>query len=257
MRGVFDDELDQRKSNVDAEITLGAGTLLLLSAGLLVVCGACFGMGYIIGHRGATPQAVAQQTESAPTNPQAGSSQQKPKAAAAQAAVPATAQPAPQTDNVPQSAATSPSQTTAVTVPVPSTQGALPGQSTSPAQVAPPAGQPQVRPALPVTSTVTQPAPFYPSRPANSSPSQQAQYAVRSAPMPQGVALWVQIAAVSHIEDAQVLTTALRKRGYTVTPRRESDNLIHVRIGPFTSSDEANRWRVKLLDDGYNAEIQQ
>jgi cell division septation protein DedD len=49
----------------------------------------------------------------------------------------------------------------------------------------------------------------------------------------------------------------LRKRGYTVTPRRESDNLIHVRIGPFSTSDEANRWRAKLLDDGYNAEVQQ
>jgi cell division septation protein DedD len=75
--------------------------------------------------------------------------------------------------------------------------------------------------------------------------------------MPLAVGLWVQVAAVSHVEDAQVLTTALRKRGYTVTPRREFDNLIHVRIGPFSTSDEANRWRVKLLDDGYNAEIQQ
>jgi cell division septation protein DedD len=68
--------------------------------------------------------------------------------------------------------------------------------------------------------------------------------------------LWVQVAAVSHIEDAQVLTTALRKRGYVVTPRRESDNLIHVRIGPFNTRDEANRWSMKLLDDGYNAEVQ-
>jgi cell division septation protein DedD len=68
--------------------------------------------------------------------------------------------------------------------------------------------------------------------------------------------VWVQIAAVSHVEDAQVLTTALRKRGYNVTPRREADNLIHVRIGPFSTRDEANRWRAKLLDDGYNAEIE-
>jgi cell division septation protein DedD len=68
--------------------------------------------------------------------------------------------------------------------------------------------------------------------------------------------LWVQVAAVSHIEDAQVLTAALRRRGYVVTPRRESDNLIHVRIGPFGTRDEANRWSMKLLDDGYNAEVQ-
>jgi cell division septation protein DedD len=67
----------------------------------------------------------------------------------------------------------------------------------------------------------------------------------------------VQIAAVSHQEDAEVLAGALRKRGYAVSTRRDSlDNLIHVRIGPFNNRDEANRWRLKLLNDGYNAMIQ-
>ena len=66
----------------------------------------------------------------------------------------------------------------------------------------------------------------------------------------------VQIAAVSHQEDAEVLTGALRKRGYPVSARRDpADNLIHVRIGPFKTRDEASRWRLKLLDDGYNAMI--
>jgi cell division septation protein DedD len=80
---------------------------------------------------------------------------------------------------------------------------------------------------------------------------------VRPAPALPASTLWVQVAAVSHVEDAQVLTNALRKHGYTVTSRRESDDLIHVRIGPFSTRDEANRWRLKLLGDGYNAEIQQ
>ena len=67
----------------------------------------------------------------------------------------------------------------------------------------------------------------------------------------------VQIAAVAHPEDADVLVAALRKRGYSVTAMREpADGLIHVRIGPFSSRDEANRWRDKLLGDGYNAEVQ-
>jgi cell division septation protein DedD len=67
----------------------------------------------------------------------------------------------------------------------------------------------------------------------------------------------VQIAAISNPEDAQVLTTALRKRGYLVTVRRDpADNLIHVRIGPFASQAEANNWRMKLLNDGYNAIVQ-
>ena len=29
--------------------------------------------------------------------------------------------------------------------------------------------------------------------------------------------------------------------------------MIHVRSGPFTSKDEADKWRTKLLSDGYNA----
>jgi cell division septation protein DedD len=67
----------------------------------------------------------------------------------------------------------------------------------------------------------------------------------------------VQIAAVSHQEDADVLVAALRKHGYTVTMSREpADNLIHVRIGPFTSRGEANTARQKLLNDGYNAVVQ-
>jgi cell division septation protein DedD len=67
----------------------------------------------------------------------------------------------------------------------------------------------------------------------------------------------VQIAAVSQPEDAEVLVNALRKRGYAVSARREAaDGLIHVRIGPFASRDEANRWRQRLLNDGYNAIVQ-
>ena len=67
----------------------------------------------------------------------------------------------------------------------------------------------------------------------------------------------VQIAAVSHQEDADVLVGALRKHGYTVAARRDpADSLIHVRIGPFSNRDDANRWRTKLLNDGYNAMIQ-
>ena len=75
--------------------------------------------------------------------------------------------------------------------------------------------------------------------------------------MPASVQLMVQIAAVANPEDAEVLVTALRKRGYSVTATREpADRLIHVRIGPFNSRDEANRWRDKLLGDGYNAVVQ-
>ena len=67
----------------------------------------------------------------------------------------------------------------------------------------------------------------------------------------------VQVAAVSHQDDADVLVGALRKRGYAVTAQRvPSDGLIHVRIGPFTTHDEASRMCARLLNDGYNALVQ-
>jgi cell division septation protein DedD len=67
----------------------------------------------------------------------------------------------------------------------------------------------------------------------------------------------VQVAAVSHGEDAAVLVGALRKRGYAASAQREaSDGLIHVRIGPFATHDEAYRMSARLLGDGYNAIVQ-
>ena len=48
-----------------------------------------------------------------------------------------------------------------------------------------------------------------------------------------------------------------KRQGYTVTAQRKpEDGLIHVWIGPFSSRDEANRWRMELQDDGYNAIVQ-
>jgi cell division septation protein DedD len=67
----------------------------------------------------------------------------------------------------------------------------------------------------------------------------------------------VQIAVLSNSEDASVLTSALHKRGYAVTTSSSpTDNLIHVRVGPFASRSEASQWRLKLLNDGYNAVVQ-
>jgi len=66
----------------------------------------------------------------------------------------------------------------------------------------------------------------------------------------------VQIAAVSHSEDAEVLVNALRKRGYAVTVRRDvADTLLHVQVGPFTNRSDANAMRQKLQNDGYNAVV--
>jgi cell division septation protein DedD len=79
----------------------------------------------------------------------------------------------------------------------------------------------------------------------------------QSAPAPT-TALMVQIAVVSHQEDADVLVGALRRRGFAVTVHRDAaDGQFHVQIGPFTNRNDAYATRQKLLNDGYNAEVQQ
>ena len=233
MRGVFDEEeSEQAPPERATELTLGLGMLLLLFLGLVLVCGLCFGLGYAVGRRGTQPaMAAGQQSGGGAGTPlQANGSAPKP-AATAQAAVPPPAQNAPSQGDGSQAASSVPQPVPAVVVPVPA-QPAL-----NPA--APPSGHPQVRPALP---------------PAAPPPAISAS---RAHPvLPPAVPLMVQIAAVSQQEDADVLTGALRKRGYAVSARRDpTDNLIHVHIGPFHNRDEADRWRIKLLADGYNAMI--
>jgi cell division septation protein DedD len=67
-------------------------------------------------------------------------------------------------------------------------------------------------------------------------------------------AIMVQIAAVSNQGDADVLLSALRKRGYSVSVRHEpGDSLMHVQVGPFANQTDAKAMRQKLLNDGYNA----
>ncbi|HEY6414089.1 MAG TPA: SPOR domain-containing protein [Edaphobacter sp.] len=69
-------------------------------------------------------------------------------------------------------------------------------------------------------------------------------------------AVLVQVAAVSHQEDADILLSALKKRGYAVTIRHEpQDKLLHVQIGPFATKKDAEAMRQRLLSDGYNAMV--
>jgi len=63
----------------------------------------------------------------------------------------------------------------------------------------------------------------------------------------------VQVAAVSHQEDATLLVNALHAKGYSVAAHPGPDNLIHIQIGPFNTHKEADSMRQQLLSDGYNA----
>ncbi len=64
---------------------------------------------------------------------------------------------------------------------------------------------------------------------------------------------FVQVAAVSKVEDAEALVDALKKKQYpafsTSTP---TDKLIHVQVGPYADIKDAELMRGKLVSDGYN-----
>jgi DedD protein len=236
MRGVFDDqELEPAKPKRDTELTLGSGTLLALFFGLVLLCGLCFGLGYTLGHHGTPPAAASPSNGAAPAL-DANGAIAKPSATEQVAETPSA------------SAAGSDQPSSADST---LTQAAE--AQTLPAQTVPAAaqGQPQIHPAL-TPAVETNPS-GQPAAGLNVHPA----IAPAAVATPSTGSLMVQIAAVSNTEDAQVLTNALRKHGYAVTERREpQDNLIHVRIGPFASMTEANTWKLKLLNDGYNAIVQ-
>jgi len=64
----------------------------------------------------------------------------------------------------------------------------------------------------------------------------------------------VQVAAVSHQEDADALAEALRKKQYSaiVVAGIGSDKLFHVQVGPFVDIKDAEAMKTRLTGDGYN-----
>lgn len=66
----------------------------------------------------------------------------------------------------------------------------------------------------------------------------------------------VQVAAVSHQEDAELIASTLKRRGYPVVIRSEpQDKLLHLQLGPFPTKKDAEAMRQRLLADGFNAYI--
>lgn len=107
-----------------------------------------------------------------------------------------------------------------------------------------------VQPPAP-TTTPTATVPLTPANPGN---SEKPAPKPAAASNPAAASFIVQIAAVSHREDADSLLAALEQRGYVVYIRQEpQDKLLHVQIGPFTTRRDADAMRQHLLADGYNA----
>jgi cell division protein FtsN len=224
MHGVFDpQEFQQLGRQRDTELTLGPFKLLALFFCLVLLCGLCFGLGYSMGSHSAKNTAAAAQPAAAVPPPAAPTRTQSNKPSAA-----------------PQSA---PKRAVADAPPPASDANQVVVQNAPPPAPAARTGQWVVKPALPPQNTQPQAVPA----PAVASKAQAA-----SSPP-----LMVQIAAVSHQEDAQVLVGALRKRGFAATVRHDpADGLLHVQIGPFANWTAAAAMRQKLLNDGYNAIVQ-
>lgn len=202
------------------EISLGTATILGIFLALALVCAAFFAFGYSLGRRSAPALAATSDNPAALT---VGGVKPAPGSAAALKSKPAD----PDTDSTTQN-------TPAERMPAqPSTSAAVPLDTQLAAPVQPPATRP---PAAATASTRPTPA-----------PSASGAAATATEPI-------VQVAAVSHQEDADILLSALKRRGYNVAIRHEpQDKLMHVQIGPFASKKEAESMRQKLLADGYNA----
>jgi DedD protein len=260
MSGYFDEdeelEREPEEGSGDTEVRLSPLALLGIFFCLVLLCGLCFGLGYMLGHRTAGPTVASAQHESpADQEPLQGNASAPKPSAAAQAPEPTQA--TPEGEAAPPSTSTETSSTPAETNPPKAQPSSGASAPASPSPVAQAPAQPAAPPAKPTTpATSTRPANAQASRTPEPAPAETSPYVRPDLPAAQGQFV-VQIAAVSHSEDADVLVTALRRHGYVVTARREpSDGLIHVRIGPFSTHEEAVRWRNKLLGDGYNAELQ-
>jgi DedD protein len=222
MQSDREDEFYVVNESADKEVTLGPAMLTALGLGLLALCCICFLAGYVVGRRSSTSNPTAPAVSAARSAAEILAQSQAAHPAAGGAPVAAShTEPAPPVVTL--------SRTAAAQEPAP-----------SPAAVAqspqPPAPQPVAQPAV-------------------------MQSAVRAA-LPQMASqsgAWVvQVAAVENSQDADVLVSALRRRGYSVSARHNAgDSLIHVQVGPFTSRSDADAMRQRLLNDGYNANIEQ
>lgn len=233
-RGFGGTAFEPTEESRDRELTLGPAALIGLALALFAVCAVCFFWGYSTGHRNSADGVAPSAAASAPSVAQLLSGQSKP------APNQATLQPH---ADVPDST----SADAALAAAPPPTNAAGPvTASYSPANPAQPAnGNPVVQPALQGQQAAVQLA-----------AAGQVQSALGQSTA-QGTAWMVQIAAVSHTEDADVLVSALRKRGYVVSSRRDpADNLMHVQVGPFATHADAASMRQRLLNDGYNAIIE-
>ncbi|QHN04955.1 hypothetical protein FTO74_17485 [Granulicella sp. WH15] len=229
-----DEDYGVRSAPKDREISLGTTMLLGIFFALALLCAVFFGFGYSLGTRHLTAQAQTANEAAVATN----FSSFKPSPGSPLGSSSAPAQP----------------RSTAVTVPYPA-----PEEPSAKAKTPPPAestGKPAATvapPAATVATPVVAPAPARPVARLVAASGGAAPAILPAIPAGAASAV-VQIAAVSHQEDADLLISTLKRRGYNVAIHQEpQDKLLHVQIGPFPSRKEADAMRQRLLADGFNA----
>jgi DedD protein len=236
MRSLLD--VEEEEETTAREITLSTASLLGIFFGLVLICGVFFGFGYSMG-RGTGQGAQAASLG----NGRASSATQSDEntVAANQPAAPAAQ------DNQ-QAPAKAP-------LPVVVKHDKDDDADVPPAEDATAAPPKHVNQALVAATQAA--APIKPSARIVPAPATVAPAPV-AAPAPGTGQPMVQIAAVARQEDADVLVSALRQRGYGVVVRSEpQDKLLHVQVGPFADRTQATAIKQKLLSDGYNAIIKQ
>jgi len=212
-----DDDADNLQGRAHhRELTLSTGTVLSIFLGLAVSWALFFGFGYNMGNKArqaATP--AADNTEATAAS-----------GANFNSFKPAAGSPA--------------GQSTALT-PAPNSTPANNG----PVNSIPPGSATHTDGSDDITAATEKPAPIS-LHPAPVAPSPNPVTAATGT-------FVVQVAAVSHQEDATLLVNALHAKGYSVAAHPGTDNLIHIQIGPFNTHKEADSMRQQLLSDGYNA----
>jgi len=200
----------------DREISLGTTTILGIFFALTLLCAVFFGFGYSLGRRSTPPVPI-------PAGPTTGSE--------SSIAKPAPGSTADQiTSALPPSKPDAGTQSAVVPVDAPNNAAQDAQQTPDPAPIKTVHNESAKSPAKPAIVPVV---------------------AVTSS----GSSV-VQVAAMSHQEDANVVAADLKRRGYTVTIRRvPPDKLFHVQIGPFASKKEVDAMRQHLQADGYNSAI--
>jgi DedD protein len=226
-RYLEDEDLDSPTR--EREISLGATTILGIFLLLALVCAVFFGFGYSMGRRSSLSATPAPDSASA--------------------AVKTTGATKPTPGLTPSSSLSVDAAETSSSDDTASAGPQLP-QPTQPPADAPPSQKSQDATA-PVARPVADSPQVSPPAVSKAIPQPALRPAAAAAP---GVPALVQVAAVSHQEDADMLLNALKRRGYDVIIRHEpQDKLLHIQLGPFPTRKDADAMRQRLLADGYNA----